>query len=217
MKLMMTLAAATMAATPAMAQDRGAYVGLDVGYAFAPDLELATDATRDDPGYAFMTDGYDIAGTVGYDFGRFRLEGEIGYSDVGLDGSQAPQNDPVGMGTRWDAVGGVKTTRYMINALVDFGQPGRVNGFAGAGIGGADLDLYIRNEPFDIPIFDDKDGSFAWQLLAGVRVPVSSKLDAVAKYRFFNAPGAEWENFFGREEGDTYRTHTISAGVQLRF
>ncbi|MEN3973149.1 outer membrane beta-barrel protein [Sphingomicrobium sp. XHP0235] len=203
--------------TVANAQDKGPYVGVDIGYAVSPDLDVATDTTRDDPGHIFLTDGEQLSAVAGYDFGGFRLEAEAGWSDVGVDGSQAPQNDPVGLGTYWEAEGSIKTRRLMINGLADFGGAGGIGGFVGAGIGVADMDLYVRNLPFDQPIFDDGNGGLAWQVTGGVAIPIANRVGLVARYRFLNAPDAAFTNFFGREESDTYRMHSLSAGVQFGF
>ena len=194
-----------------------AYVGVEGGYAFGSDLELATDATRDDPGLIFLTDGYDLAVQAGYDFGDFRLEAEYGHRDIGLDGSQAPQNDPFGMGMVFVSDGSLKHDRVMLNAYADFGRDGGVQGFVGAGAGIAWSELYVLNQPFTIPVFDDTDSSLAWQLMAGARFPLGSDIEASLKYRYLQVQGAGFTDFFGNDLDDDHATSSISLGVAYRF
>ncbi|MCM8556253.1 hypothetical protein [Sphingomicrobium sediminis] len=59
---------------------------------------------------------------------------------------------------------------------------------------------------------DDEKGSSSDR--DGERNPAAGR-QGVARYRFFNAPDAAFTNFFGREEDDTYRMHSISVGVQV--
>ena len=73
--------ASTAIATPAVARDHSFYAGLEGGAMIVEDMNLNyRDATRSIPaGYIvnFGT-GYDVDAIAGYDFGVFRLEGELG-------------------------------------------------------------------------------------------------------------------------------------------
>jgi len=62
----------------------------------------------------------------------------------------------------------------MVNGLVDFGGNGGVGAYAGAGFGRA----HVKE-------FGDSDNAWAYQLLAGVYMPVSSNIDLGLKYRYF--------------------------------
>src|SRR6478736_2023556 len=78
-------------ATPAMARDGSGYVGLEGGVLFPQkqDIDGAIDFTAPPTGTSdFATSsvariksktGYDVDLIGGYDFGMFRLEGELGY------------------------------------------------------------------------------------------------------------------------------------------
>ena len=82
------VAAAALAA-PALAQTSGPYVGLEGGVLFPKDSHADATVNYIDPAIpdATYTDafdinrktGMDIDAIAGYDFGMFRLEGELGY------------------------------------------------------------------------------------------------------------------------------------------
>lgn len=214
------LASVIVSPQAALAQDgaaSGSYIGIEAGYAFGSDLELATDATRSDPGLIFLTDGYDIGVVAGHDFGSFRIEAEFAHRDIGLDGSQAPQNDPVGQGAIFVSEGDLVHQRLMLNGYGEIGAADGFQGFVGAGIGAAWSDLYVRNLPFDIPIFDDSDSSLAWQLMAGLRLPVAERFEASLKYRYLQVENAGFNDFFGNQLDDDHATSSVSLGIAYRF
>jgi opacity protein-like surface antigen len=64
----------------------------------------------------------------------------------------------------------------MANGLLDFGGNGHLGGYAGGGVGYA-----------NVKQFGDSKGKLAWQLIAGVYAPISGNLDVGLKYRYFHA------------------------------
>ena len=64
----------------------------------------------------------------------------------------------------------------MGNALLDFGGDTGLGAYVGGGFGRA-----------RVKMFDDRDSSWAWQAIAGIRVPIASQFDAGLKYRYFNS------------------------------
>jgi opacity protein-like surface antigen len=68
---------------------------------------------------------------------------------------------------------------FMLNGCWISDPDDGLQGFVGGGAGVARTHLYSLTT-------DDSDTGFAWQALAGVRMPLSSHLDAELKYRFFN-------------------------------
>src|SRR6476659_319078 len=91
-KYLLAAAAAAAIATPAAARDHSGYIGIDAGVMWSKS-SLHIDAT--DSYYCDYFDyyfsscntslssknklGYDIDAVGGYDFGMFRLEGELAY------------------------------------------------------------------------------------------------------------------------------------------
>ena len=69
--------------------------------------------------------GYDVDGVIGYDFGGFRLETEVGYrraytdTNVYANGIQSTR-------------GNFRTLNFMVNGLLDFGPDDGLQGFVAA-------------------------------------------------------------------------------------
>ena len=97
-KYLLAAVAAAAIASPAMARDGSGYVGIEGGILFPKDqdadlfVDYTTTQTPATPVVVGPADttfnntfgldykmGYDVDALVGYDFGMFRLEGEIGY------------------------------------------------------------------------------------------------------------------------------------------
>ena len=196
-KYLLAAVAAAAVATPAVAKDNSGYVGLEGGIMFPRNQDVfgaidfttppvgVTDFASSDIGRVRWKNGYDVDLIGGYDFGMFRLEGELGYKrakakDVRLDDDFVVAFNS-GAGTLltsddFDLGGHVSVLSGMINALVDFGGNGGVGGYAGGGIG------YAR-----VKEFGESDSGLAWQLLAGVYAPVSDNIDVGLKYRYFRS------------------------------
>ena len=182
---MLMAAIAAVAASPASARDNSGYVAVDIGALLPTGTSVNGKVTDETAGVSLSASdfakityksGYDADLIGGYDFGRFRLEGEAGYKHAGLDNLHFPAST---LGTTYDVPldGGARVLSGMVNGLVNFGEPG-FRAFAGGGIG-------IANVRFSGGGLSASDTEFAWQLLAGVYVPVDDRLDLGVKYRYF--------------------------------
>src|SRR3546814_17462627 len=94
-KLAVALAlASTVLASPSLARDKSWYVGVEGGAMIVEDIEFdvgeASKATVVDSNY-----GYDVDGTVGYDFGAFRVDTEVGYRRDTVDGISSTVATPI--------------------------------------------------------------------------------------------------------------------------
>src|SRR5438046_89529 len=88
-KLLLAAAATFAIAAPASAKDGQPYVGLEGGILFPKSQDVfgtvdftntaTTDIGRSDVASVKYKKGYDVDMIGGYDFGMFRLEGELGY------------------------------------------------------------------------------------------------------------------------------------------
>lgn len=208
MKRILLAAAATVAvAAPAVAKDGSPYVGVEGGILFPQSQDIfgsvdftntaVTDVARTRVASVKYKKGYDLDLLGGYDFGMFRLEGELGYKSAkakslrvsdafvtslnGGAGTAFTTNTDFGINDRTKVLSG------MVNGLVDFGGNGGIGAYVGAGAG------YAK-----VKQFGSSNGKFAWQLLAGAYYPVSSNVDVGLKYRYFRAGrsnGSEAYNF----------------------
>ena len=136
-----------------------------------------------------MKRGYDIDAIAGYDFGLFRLEGEIGYkrskiksADVdgafvtALEGGLNPDTGTAFVfdDTDFDLTDRVSVLSGMVNALLDFGNEDGLSFYGGGGFGRA-----------RVKMLGDSDSAWAWQGIAGVRFAISPNMDLGLKYRYF--------------------------------
>jgi len=221
-KFLLATAAAVAIATPAAARDNSLYIGVEGGVLFPrdndadADVDFTTtnatvppggtlpggipagpaDTEFDDVfGLDYKT-GLDVDAIVGYDFGMFRVEGELGWkrasiNDFEIDNSDiaalnaalnrpsaAPDPGAPGLAALtandFDVDGRVRVLSGMINALLDFGGDEGFGGYVGGGFGRA-----------SVKMFGDSDSAWAWQLIAGVRTAISPNIDIGLKYRYF--------------------------------
>ncbi|MFL6854777.1 MAG: outer membrane protein, partial [Sphingomicrobium sp.] len=197
--------AASAVATPAMARDGQGYAGIEGGVTWvkAPDADVFVDFTtvNTPPGVigtpagpadasfdnAFDLDskmGYELGIYGGYDFGMFRLEGEVAWKHAKLDdfSVDTPLLDAINNFSDLDLVDedfdiddNVGALAFMVNALVDFGDDDGFSFQAGVGAGWA-----------KVKMFDEKDGAFAWQAILGVNYAISPNIDLGLRYKYFS-------------------------------
>ena len=211
-KLLLASAAALIVgvATPAAARDNSGYVGIEGGVLFPKKQTIsgAIDFTDpDNPDFArspvanvrYRT-GYDLDVVGGYDFGMFRLEGELGYkrakakslsvNNAFVTALNAGAGTTFTSNTNFGLNNHTTVLSAMVNALADFGGETGIGGYVGAGAGYA-----------DVKQFGESNGKFAWQILAGVYAPVSSNIDVGLKYRYFRAGRSNGSDAFAFNAG----------------
>ncbi|MBN8816277.1 MAG: OmpA family protein [Sphingomonas sp.] len=222
--------ASTALATPALARDKAWYVGVEGGAMIVEDIhfDITSGTTKTkDAAQADHEYGYDVGGNVGYDFGMFRIEAEVSYKGANLDSWRSTLRTPVytstGVATTftpgtYDYVGG-KTTAlsFMLNGMLDFGDDDGLQGFVGGGVGVARVkaEKYALNRYGSF--LDDSDTVFAWQAIAGIRAPLTDRIDATLKYKFFNAQNVKLVDINGRTLEGRFRSHSLLGGVTFNF
>ena len=224
-KYLLAAVAVTAISTPAYARDGQAYVGIEGGVLFAPDhdadvfVDYATTQTPVAPvittpapldfeaNNALNLDyktGLDLDAVVGYDFGMFRVEGEIGWKKAKLKELDVDDSFIAGLNTAlnrpatllplpadpvvpglpalvsddFDLNGKTTVFSLMLNGLLDFGDEDGLSFYAGLGLGWAKVK--VSND-----FVDQSDGAWAGQLIAGVRYAITPNIDLGLKYRFF--------------------------------
>ena len=116
--------------------------------------------------------GVDVDMIGGYDFGMFRLEGELGYKRAKHDHYRSSTSVSI------DADGRTTALSAMVNGLIDFGRDDGVNFSVGGGVGWAQTKYKFSIDDPVVPDIDGyrlslKDSGFAWQLIAAARYAVS--------------------------------------------
>lgn len=143
--------------------------------------------------------GRDIGATGGFDFGWFRLEGELAQKRIKINEYKSDDiteqflselntalnrpsalPDPGAPGSPaltiddFQPSATLKVRSVIVNALLDVKLFNRFNAYAGAGFGKA----FIRG-------FDDSDSEFVWQRVFGARYGITDRFDVGVKYRNF--------------------------------
>ena len=219
--------ASTALAAPSLARDNAWYVGVEGGGLLHEDMKFDVGPSTLSPGGRATVDsktGFDVDGIVGYDFGMFRLEGEVGYkrdrvnsfttsasrTPAAVGGAGAPA------GTYPDASGKNSALSFMVNGLLDFGGEEGFSGYIGGGAGIARVKFAGYNVSGD-DFLNDSDSKFAWQAIAGVRYPVSTNVDVGLKYRYFNVKDAKVFDRLGAEYEGTWRSHSLLLSLVYNF
>jgi OmpA-OmpF porin, OOP family len=220
-------------ASPALARDNQPYVELDAGL-------LKMEKTVLDIGTSVAAasvehdTGYDFGGVVGYDFGMFRLEAEASVrkadpkiltSTVRLpNAGPLSAATPGSFGSFGDAIGDARAQSLMANALIDLGKDDSVQFFVGGGVGIAKVKYkYSINAAgpgwlADAASADNAYSKFAWQAVAGLRAPISSRVDVGVKYRFFNVGRAGLVDTSGRAVAPyNFSSHSMMASIGYNF
>jgi opacity protein-like surface antigen len=224
--ILLATAAALVIATPAVARDGSPYIGIEGGVLFPKSQNVnasidfantgVTDYTATRVGRIKAKTGFDVDAIAGYDFGMFRLEGELGYKRAKLKSLNVDNafltalNGGAGStyGTTDFDLGSnhVSVLSGMVNGLVDFNVGGGLGVYAGAGVGRA-----------KVKALGDSDNAWAYQLLAGVYAPISDNIDVGLKYRYFQTGNL---NFGDLEEATVrgkFRSHSLLASLTFNF
>ena len=229
-KLAITLALATTAlSTPALARDDAWYVGVEGGAMLVEDIDFDIGTT---PRAAAVDHeaGWDVDATIGYDFGGFRAEAEVGYRKANVTTYRSSLTTPVYLANgsigspqlpagSFNYAGGESSAlSFMVNGALDFGDDDVLTGFVGGGVGVARVGEVIElNTNGQRATVDDSDTVFAWQAFAGVRAPLTNSIDVSLKYRFFNADNVKLVDITGRVYDGRFRSHSILGGLTFNF
>lgn len=204
-------------ATSAHAADKGMYVSGNVGLGIVPELDQEIAGTLVTT--AEFDIGFRIAGAVGYDFGAFRVEGEIGYRTNDADEGTIGGFFPVPID------GDISVLSFMVNGYYDFpAATPSLAPYVGVGLGVANIDADISVPSFaPFPqIVDDSATVFAYQFIAGLGFNISPTTTITADYRYFATtdpeftPGNAFVPGLPDLESD-YSNHSFNVGVRFMF
>jgi opacity protein-like surface antigen len=159
--------------------------------------------------------GVNIGGTVGYDYGIIRMEGELSYKH----GEIATITDKINAQRLHNADGNLGALALMFNAFFDLHNTSPVTPYFGGGIGFAAMhlsDTFVAE--FGPPIYQqDDDSVFAYQAGGGLEVALNSRLSLDLGYRYFATTKAR----FGTNRDITteleFRSHNAAVGLRVKF
>jgi opacity protein-like surface antigen len=218
--ILLAAVAVASIATPALARDGSPYVGVEGGLMIVEDFDVdsvirngATTTVAKDAYSVDFKRGHDLDAIAGYDFGMFRLEGELGYKRARVDEVLVGPNAIGALPGNYDVSGRASVLSLMGNALLDFSDDSGWSGYVGGGIGRA-----------RVKFGGDRDSAFAWQAIAGVRKAVSENVELGLKYRYFNTRRLNFDDNFtngatvvGVDSSGKLRSHSLLASLIFNF
>jgi len=184
----------------------GIYVSGNLGLAIVNDSDV-TDSTVPGETLKFESDmGYALGGAIGYDFGNFRIEGEIAYQKNDLDRVKAP-------GVSADATGDTSSLAGLLNGYCDFNNTSPFTPYISGGVGVAKVEINDFNIPGSgMSNVNDDNTVFAYQVGAGVAYTINENLCFDVKYRYFGTSDQE----FATTDFE-YSSNNFYAGLRYTF
>ncbi len=213
------LLAGLLASGAAMAVGgESAYLGLRGSFAWTEDTETESTLT----GLEIQeTDTFGGGVALGYDFGTgLRVEGEFFYLTTDVDRFEVTKdliNVPDLVGDQYDVNGDLSVAAIMANVHYDIPLDHfMLKPYVGAGIGAAAIMADMSSAPLLLS-FDDNSWTFAWQLMAGISVPIDERLNLSAGYRYFAASETDIPDSFGTDYSFSVQSHSFDVGLRFQF
>ena len=225
-------AAASLVATPALARDGQAYVGVEAGAMFINDIQASATEPFDfdipafgplavgpqalgDSGFfdVELDTGYDVGGVVGYDWGYFRTEVELSYRRAEF--TEVAIDDEDFFGGEHDAKGRISSRSVVINVLGDLPLGNGFVASAGPGIGWSSIRANPKVDLFDSGDYTNlqstRDSGWMLQGIASLRKELTANLDVGVKYRFVRSERRDYDSdLYGTVEA-RLKAHSLLA------
>ena len=188
------------------------YFAVQAGFSTQPTSNNQDGTT---PGNDFQLDtslGYNAALAIGAKFGNLRAEIE-GVYRVNDNDSYDPAGVPTG------ADGNLSTANIFLNGYYDIDLFGVITPYAGIGVGYGKVSLDLKDIS-GVPVVDDDDTVYSYQLIAGAAVNVSESWSLTAEYRYFDTiTDAEFSlnGGIGIIENSDIRSHEVRFGIRYWF
>jgi opacity protein-like surface antigen len=209
------LVVAGLSAAPASAADH--YVSGSVGLSWMSDISIAEDET-DEFDKINVGSGLTLLGAIGCDYGDYRLEAEIGYQQNDIDGVNVIEEGEdlvLVPAAGVPAEGDVSVLSLMANGYYDI-DLGGVDLYATAGVGVAQVSFddfrYGDDIEDDAGSLDFSETALAWQVGAGLAVPIGTNIALDARYRYFATT-----DFSVNGVNMNVESHNVLLGLRVGF
>ena len=208
-KLLVTcLTCVTLSAGPALAATM--YIDASLGYNKVSDADhFVTNGSGAVKGHLEYDMSFFTSGALGIDFGKFRVEGEIGYA-----ASDFVETSPylVRMGA-FD--GQMTSSSVMLNGYFDSETNSRFTPYVGLGFGFTSLDFTYTDYYSGGNAVKSDDLVMAHQVMVGLEVAVNPSMSVSAEYRYFGATDPSFTNDFGETLDTEYKSNMIVGSVKF--
>ena len=240
LSLLAVLMAAGVAATPAQAAKH--YVSGFGGISWMNNLNTSEvyQAVSGNHSRDFdLGSGLALTGAIGCDYGNYRFEAEVGYqtNDVKsathyIDGiAQSEPTNASGSTTTTTPAwrGDVSALTLMGNGYYDFDLGSKVELYATAGVGVAQVSFHDVNNVTDVsssapytftanpdPGLNGHETTLAWQVGAGIAAPIADNVKLDLRYRYFAT--TDFTSFTGDGPINTnLSSHSVLLGLRVDF
>lgn len=150
--------------------------------------------------------GYLLGGGLGYDFGMFRTEFEIGYRKNEFDQSDFILIDDADF----------STTSFMVTGFFDIENKSDFTPYIGGGIGAAHFDADI-DLIFGINAIDDSTTAFAYKAVGGISLEATNNFSIFTEYEYLSTVDAEIEDVLGNPYDVDLKNHAVKFGLRYTF
>jgi len=180
----------------------GFYISGNIGTGVPTDSDWSDVYNETIHGSADSDAGLAFTGAAGYNFGMFRLEGELAYQQNDFNTGNISFNN----NNRYHSVDGdTSVWSGLVNGYFDFHNSSRFTPFVGGGIGLASIDI-------DTLGLDDDDSVFAWQVGCGVAFAINDQLNLDLTYRYFATEDPEYAGL-----NYEFSSNNFYAGLRYQF
>lgn len=205
-------------ATAARAESSyGPYIGGYGAFVIPQDLDAEGDIEGDgnkDQSTVELDNGWGVGALLGYDYGAFRFEADIGYrsfdanrlSDIRFNDGAGGSID--GGSAAIDNTFGVLSV--LGNVLYEYENTSIFTPYVGAGLGAAWV--FVNGDSGSTHIASGNDAGFAYQGIVGTKVALDDNLEAFADYRYLGTSDVQVN-----ELKSSYSLHSVQAGLVYTF
>jgi opacity protein-like surface antigen len=200
----------------------GGYASVFLGTSLLDDTDVSTDqyfgsVTTYNDRIEFNPGVY-AGGTAGYDFGIFRLEGELSYRQNEMD--KITDRDT---GFKYGGVDGdVGVFAVMANAFFDLHNDTPITPYFGGGIGVATIyisdtfgtdNLGVRRTLYS----EDNESVFAYQAGGGLDIALNRQTSLDIGYRYFETEKANFTSDWYQTKSFKLQSHNVAVGIRFKF
>lgn len=181
---------------------------------YSPAFDSFTDKVEFDP-------GVNMGITGGYDYGFFRMEGELSHKNAEID-RITDQTDNYSFRS---VDGNLGVTALMFNSFFDLHTDSPVTPYLGGGIGFATLnisdtfgtDTRGATTARSLLYEDDADTVFAYQVGGGVEIALNQRLSLDLSYRYFGTSKAKFDDSWDMSSRLKFESHNAAVGFRVKF